>query len=310
MTDLVCVACRRDLIDESSGLRCSNCGAIFPVNDGIADFSGGKYYDSFHEHDELREAHARGLEHEIVGAETRARYYARLIPKGARVLDCGAGNGLTVEHLRTAGFDAWGNDSSALRKWQWRERTARNHLVVADGADLPFTDRFFDAVICSGVLEHIGVDETALPDYRVAPRATRDDERERFVGELLRVITPGGSLFLDFPNGAFPIDFWHGSSPAAARFHRRDEGFLPTMRYLRQLFPGMRVTALSPHERLKFRQVSGRWYGRLFSPLMRLFFAAMNLPLIRRLAGSPLNPFLVVSVQASERARTSSDVSP
>ncbi|MGZ7039188.1 MAG: methyltransferase domain-containing protein [Thermoanaerobaculia bacterium] len=307
---LVCVACRRDLVREPAALRCSSCGVSYPVRDDIADFSGGKYYDSFHEDDELREPHARGLEHEVAGAETRARYYAKLIPKGARVLDCGAGNGLTVEHLRAAGFEAWGNDSSALRKWQWRERSARDHLVVADGAHLPFPDGFFEAVICSGVLEHIGVDEMAVPHYRVTPRATRDDERATFIRELLRVVAPGGSLFLDFPNGAFPIDFWHGSSPAAARFHRRDEGFLPAMPYLKRLFGGMRVTALGPHGRLKFRQVSGRWYGRVFSPLMRLFFAAMDLPVLRSLAGSPLNPFLVVKVQASDRARTSSDVSP
>jgi len=307
---LICPACRGALVRESAALRCSSCGASYPVSDEIVDFSGGRYYDAFHEDDELREAHSRGLAHEILGAETRARYYAKLIAKPARVLDCGAGNGLTVEHLRSAGFDAWGNDSSALRKWQWRERDARDHLVVADGARLPFPDRFFDAIICSGVLEHIGVDETALPQYRVTPRATRDAERVTFVRELLRVLTPAGSLFLDFPNGAFAIDFWHGSSPAAARFHRLDEGFLPTMPYLNRLFSGMRVTALSPHGRLRFRQVAGRWYGRLLSPLMRVFFAVMDLPVLRRLAGSPLNPFLVVKVQASERARTSSDVSP
>jgi SAM-dependent methyltransferase len=307
---LECVACRGVLVRESAALGCPSCGASYPVQDQIADFSGGHYYDAFHEDDELRDAHWRGLEHEILGAETRARYYAKLIAKPARVLDCGAGNGLTVEHLRAAGFDAWGNDSSALRKWQWRERSARDHLIVAGGASLPFPDRFFDTIICSGVLEHIGVDETAVPQYRVMPRATRDVERVAFVRELLRVLTPGGSLFLDFPNGAFPIDFWHGSSPAAARFHRLDEGFLPTMPYLRRLFSDMRVTALSPHGRLKFKQVAGRWYGRLFSPLMRTFFAAMNVPFLRRLAGSPLNPFLVVKVQARDRARTSSDVRP
>ena len=38
-----------------------------------------------------------------------------------RVLDCGCGNGLSVDLLNEAGLDAWGNDLSKLRRWQWRE---------------------------------------------------------------------------------------------------------------------------------------------------------------------------------------------
>src|SRR6187549_3333134 len=121
----------------------------------IADFSGGRYYDHFKEGDPL----PPGLEHEIAGARTRADYYASKLRSARRVLDCGCGNGLTVEHLRDAGFDAWGTDVSALRKWQWRERRDRDHLAVTDGEDLPFADGYFDAVIASGVLEHVGVDE-------------------------------------------------------------------------------------------------------------------------------------------------------
>lgn len=291
---LICVDCRSELAREGAALRCSRCSASYPVVDGIADFSGGRYYDAYNEGDALHDAHAAGLEHEIGGAESRAGYYAALIPRASRVLDCGAGNGLVVEHLRADGFDAWGNDNSALRKWQWRGRPARDHLVVAGGERLPFADAFFDAIICSGVLEHIGVDETAVPSYRVTPRQTRDADRIAFLRELLRVLAPRGTLFLDFPNGAFPIDFWHGP----ARLHRLGEGFLPSMPYLRRLAAGLNVTltAISPFGRLQFRQVAQHWYGRAFAPPMRAFFAAMTLPVLRRLAASPFNPFLVVKV--------------
>ena len=267
---------------------------------GIADFSGGHYYDQFRDGDAV----PPGLEHEIAGAATRARYYTPLMRGARRVLDCGCGNGLTVEHLRAAGFDAWGTDVSALRKWQWRERSVRDHLVVTDGVRLPFEDGFFDAIISSGVLEHIGVDELAIGSYQVKPRPSRDAERRVFVEELLRVLAPGGVLFLDFPNGAFPVDFWHGGKP---RRHAR--GFLPTMRELRSLFAPLDVEPLSPYRRLEFRQ-----HGRVFAPLGRAFFLAMTLPGLRWLAASAMNPFLVVRVAKrhsdTERSRTSSDVRP
>ena len=256
-------------------------------DDGIADFSGGRYYDNFKPGDPV----PPGLEPEIAGAETRARFYAPMMRGAKRVLDCGCGNGLTVEHLRDAGFDAWGTDVSAFRKWQWRERRDRDHLVVTDGEHLPFEEAYFDAVISSGVLEHVGVDELAIDGYRVTPRPSRDAERRAFVDELLRVLAPGGTLFLDFPNGAFPVDFWHGGKP-----RRHPRGFLPTMRELRALFAPLEVEALSPYRRLEFRQ-----HGRVFAPLGRAFFFAMTLPGLRWLAASPLNPFLVVRVRRSAR---------
>jgi len=276
------------------------------MSNGVVDFSAGRYYDQFHEEDELSAAHMCGLDQEVVGATTRAAYYRRLIRDRlslgrVRVLDCGCGNGLTVETLRADGLDAWGNDLSTLRKWQWRDRTAREYLVVADGSRLPFPSGFFDFIICSGVLEHVGVDEIGAPSYTVTPRPSRDEERRRFLAELFRVSTPNACLFLDFPNGAFPIDFWHGGVPGGARIHRFDEGFLPKIGYVRrlvhQLLPGARLTPLSPADRLQFRQVSAHWYGRLFAPLVSGLFHMMRFPGLRWLAGTAINPFLVVEVR-------------
>ena len=276
---MICPICKRP-VDSTP------CPHVV-IEHGIADFSGGHYYDQFKEGDPV----PPGLEHELAGARTRADYYAPLMGGAKRVLDCGCGNGLTVEHLRDAGFDAWGTDVSALRKWQWRDRRSRDHLAVTDGVRLPFEDAYFDAIIASGVLEHVGVDELALTSYQVKPRPTRDAERRAFIAELLRVLVPGGLLFLDFPNGAFPVDFWHGGKP-----RRHPPGFLPTMRELRELFAPFEVKALSPYRRLEFRQ-----HGRWFAPLGRAFFFAMKVPGLRWLAGSPLNPFLVVRVVAAPK---------
>src|SRR5262249_54770545 len=131
--------------------------------------------------------------------------------------------------------------------------------------------------------------------YSVRPLPDRDAERRAVIAELLRVLAPGGTLFLDFPNGAFPIDFWHNKTPGKARWHSPREGFLPTFGEIRSLTPDMKIDPISPNGRLAFRQARQHWYGKLFSIPMRLFFAAMDLaPILSR---SALNPFLVIRIQ-------------
>lgn len=299
---LVCPTCRSTLAREAHALHCTACNVAYPVENGIADFSQGRYYDSFDPGQTLPDEHNAGLALELEGTRRRIDdFYGPLIrrlqPHARRVLDCGCGNGLAVDLFSDAGLEAWGNDLSQLRKWQWRQRAIRERLVVADGSTLPFPDGFFDVVIASGVIEHIGVEEWGVPHYRVQPKPSRDVERQAFVRELLRVTRAGGDVLLDCPNGAFPIDFWHGDAAGGARVHALDEGFLPTARELRALFPDLRVEFLSPYRRLQFGQASRHWYGRLLGRPMAGFFRLMQLPVFRRLAASPFNPFLVARIR-------------
>ncbi len=316
-TPYVCPECRGPLSSTAAitaGLTCPACRLEFPVANGITDFAQGAYYDSFAAGQELPTCHLEGLENEVGGTRSRIEgYYLPLLhrlarklglpPGEVRVLDCGCGNGLSVDLLRRAGFAAWGNDLSALRKWQWLEREAREFLSVADARKMPFPDGYFHAVLSSGVIEHIGVEETGGETYTVKPLPDRDEQRVRFLGELLRVVAPRGELWLDFPNGAFPIDFWHGPRAGGARVHPLDEGFLPTVRevrgYLAQVGaagPGWRVRPLSPHGRLACRQVRRHWYGQLFYLPAAAFLWSTRLPLLRGLAGSALNPYLVLAI--------------
>ncbi|HEY0140349.1 MAG TPA: methyltransferase domain-containing protein [Thermoanaerobaculia bacterium] len=289
-----CVDCHTSLRET---LDCPNCGRAYPSTDGIADFSGGHYFDSFHDENELSAEARAGLEGEVQGTLERIeRYYGPLLRRGigkGRVLDSGCGNGLSVEVLRRHGFDAWGHDLSQLRRWQWRSLPHRDRLSVADGRKLPFADGFFDAVLSSGVIEHIGVEESRDGGtYTVRPTPSRDDDRRAYLRELLRVVKPGGVVFVDCPNGAFPVDFWHSEGPGKPRAHSLSEGFLPTLRELRALVPDAGMVAVSPYNRLQFRQVGRHWYGRLLTlPMRALFQISRAVPFVR-----PLMPYLVVRI--------------
>ena len=291
-------------------MRCTGCFSEYSAVGGIVDFAPDEHYDRFTPSDQLTEEHLRGLELEIEGSRRRIEdFYLPLIrrtkPDARRVLDCGCGNGVSVDTLAWHGYDAWGNDLSELRAWQWRERSHPDRLVVANALRLPFPDGYFEVVISSGVIEHIGVEESSVPRYSVRALPDRDARRAAFLRELGRVLAPGGQLFIDCPNGAFPIDFWHGDAAGGPRFHSTREPFLPRYREIERAadgaIPGARVSALSPYKRLQFKQAGRHLHGRLLAPLGSLLFRTMTLPPLRWLAATALNPFLVVRIERPQR---------
>lgn len=297
-----CPTCLGYLIEQPESLHCKRCDILYPVGDSITDFVRGAYYDQFDENTILTAEHLHGLEREIGGAASRITdYYSPLLLRSGkmppqRVLDAGCGNGVSVDLLVREGHDAWGIDSSSLRRSQWRDREHRARLAVADGARLPFENGYFDVILCSGVMEHVGVEEGGGEQYTVRVLPDRDDARRSFLSGLLRVLAPGGTVYLDFPNGAFPIDFWHNTHGGSARFHSVREGFLPTFSEIADLAAGIDprivVTPISPNRRLRFQQVKAHWYGRAFAGPMQLLFSIMDRsPFLSR---SALNPFLVI----------------
>ena len=95
------------------------------------------------------------------------------IPKSAKILDVGAGEGALVERYRGRGRDILGVDSA------YESPNVRR----ADLLSLPFDCGAFDTALCLDVLEHVG-----LLDQ---PRA---------LSEIARVLKPGGGLLLSVPN--------------------------------------------------------------------------------------------------------------
>jgi len=109
----------------------------------------------------------------------------------ARVLDIGCGNGaLSLTLSEAAGFDLIAMDvlplrTSAVQSRKRSRKTAATVQVLLANAEkgLPFRDETFDAVVATEVLEHI-------------------DKPVRMLGEVNRVLRPGGRFFMTTPNAA------------------------------------------------------------------------------------------------------------
>ncbi len=99
-------------------------------------------------------------------------------------LDLGCGAGQYMAHLAQMGFDCCGADISEEMLQIAREKIPVSPSVKwirSDCRSVPMEDHFFDLVLCAGVLEYLPDDLQAMQEIR-------------------RLVTPGGSVILTFPN--------------------------------------------------------------------------------------------------------------
>jgi SAM-dependent methyltransferase len=182
--------------------------------------------------------------------------------QGARALDVGTGSGAIPEALARRGARAVALDVADHRL----EGIDRGPFVVALGEGLPFSDGSFDVVVSSNVLEHV-----ARP--------------WEHVDELVRVVRPGGMVFLSWTNWYSPIG-GHEWSPfhflgprLGIRAYRALRGKLPPWNLPgRTLFPVHVGEALREVRRraVEVRDVVPRYW-----PSLRLIG---RVPLLREVA--------------------------
>lgn len=105
---------------------------------------------------------------------------------GERLLDVGCGNGNVINLLmKQRQGTYYGVDLSPAMIDEAKKRLPANVVLeIADVVHLPFEDDFFDGLICNASFHHY-------------------QEPERAVGEMRRVLKPGGYLILGDPT--FPL---------------------------------------------------------------------------------------------------------
>lgn len=109
----------------------------------------------------------------------------RLLPFGplGRVLEVGYGSGTVLQTLGAAGNELHGidldSDPAAVATWLG-QRGITAELRRASVYDLPYESQWFDLVVSFSVFEHLAPVESAI-------------------GEVARVLRPGGRLLLGMP---------------------------------------------------------------------------------------------------------------
>lgn len=109
-----------------------------------------------------------------------------------KILDVGCGPGVMAQALLDLGWEFWGIDASPkmIRECHTRfDRAGQAHFAVGDAARLPFPSGFFDAVLCTGVIDR-------LPSAAAA------------IQEMTRVVRKNGTLIIAFAHLLSPYAAW------------------------------------------------------------------------------------------------------
>lgn len=182
--------------------------------------------------------------------------YCQLV--GATVLDVGGASGYVADVFREAGSRSVTAEYDFAQMIEHGRRLVNG--VAADGCALPLATASVDVCYSSNVLEHV-----------VTPK--------RMLSEMVRVVAPGGMVYLTFTNwlspwGGHETSPWHylGGERAAQRYQRL-HGAPPKNEFGKSLFPlgvGQVLEWCQARRDVTVVDTFPRYYPRWTRPVVRV----------------------------------------
>ncbi|PYN16886.1 MAG: hypothetical protein DME05_06975 [Candidatus Rokuibacteriota bacterium] len=173
--------------------------------------------------------------------------------KGRRLLDVGCGTGGFSLLAAEAGADVWSVDESPEAVALTAARTSAERAMVATAESLPFEDASFDLIYCYSTLEHLA-------------------DAGRAVGEMVRLLRPGGRLYLHSPDRRGCPGLPRALSRAYLAARGRPTAFLDTLRPLTFAECRALVQRAGGQVMLVLRDDADRPVGGPLWPLVRLYY--------------------------------------
>jgi SAM-dependent methyltransferase len=178
---LVCPSCRNSLEWQVEKVRCTRCGALHEIVDGIpilrpaeGDGAAGRkddqaaYFDEADPEFEVTRPHGTPWLYRWLLAEKFRRSLDALpfSAEGVTAVTICGGSGMDAEFLARAGASVISTDISLGAARRTRERAERYGFdvlpVVADAEALPFRDRSLDLVYVHDGLHHLDSPEAGI----------------------------------------------------------------------------------------------------------------------------------------------------
>lgn len=208
LLDLLC--CPRDqgapLAQADGSLQCPTCGTRFPIVDGIVVFlTAQQLSDQEEKERNFRSEESSWYDDMYLGYTDRVEVPSvvrRLGRPFGPILDAGCGTGRITEALVPLGQPIVAVDYSegCLRRMQQRTAGARVLAVQSDLRNLPLRPGVMSAAISIEVHPHL-----------------RDGDRQRYLGELARVLAPRAPLSISTLNYNLVFRAWKTLGNEGAR---------------------------------------------------------------------------------------------
>jgi SAM-dependent methyltransferase len=203
------LACPRDgaaLHRDGDGLACEACCTRFPITDGIVSFLSAQQLTEQDDRERgMRDEESTWYDPMFEGYTNAVEIPAavrRIDRSAGPVLDAGCGTGRITEALVALGRPVIALDYSGacLRRMMARTAGAQVLAVQSDLRRLPIRDGVMGAATCIEVYSQF-----------------RSTDRSRVLGELARVLMPGGTLSISAFNYNAVFRIWRALGNEGAR---------------------------------------------------------------------------------------------